>query len=125
MSRFNQSVVGIFSRDDPPHYQWLMDVVQSVQGVKDVRPVRITNIWSHFENHVPLCSFAILYHSKMRGRVNVTNVTDSLYDEELQYLSQVLGKFWIFIPDTWRLGLSGRWSRSLMWFLWSVQEKIE
>ncbi|CAN2390385.1 hypothetical protein PRIEUP_LOCUS421, partial [Pristimantis euphronides] len=38
------------------------------------------------------CNFFILYHSKKRGRVNVTDVTDSLYDNELESLSNKYGK---------------------------------
>ncbi|XP_069840796.1 uncharacterized protein [Dendropsophus ebraccatus] len=92
MSCFNQSEVGIFSREDVTCYEWLIDVIRSVWGVKAVHPVLITNTGGHFEQRVPKCSLAILYHSKTRGRLNVTDVTDSLYDEELQYMSRELGK---------------------------------
>ncbi|KAM4025232.1 uncharacterized protein ACNLHF_025824 isoform 1-T2 [Anomaloglossus baeobatrachus] len=88
----NGVVVGIFSREDPTSYQWLIHEVKSVSGVQDVRPVTITNTWSHFDKRVSECSFAILYHSKRRGRLNVTDVTDSLYDDELRVLSRALGK---------------------------------
>lgn len=37
-------------------------------------------------------SFSILYHSKNQGRINLTDVTDSLYDLELQELSETLGR---------------------------------
>ncbi|XP_075687744.1 uncharacterized protein LOC142656703 [Rhinoderma darwinii] len=92
MSSSHQLEVVIFSRDDPTVYTWLIDVVKSVRGVKNVRPVLITNTWKYSTTQVPKCSLAILYHSKTRGRVNVTDVTDSLYDEELKDLSRGLGK---------------------------------
>ncbi|XP_063791212.1 uncharacterized protein LOC134945697 [Pseudophryne corroboree] len=92
MSCSNLIVVGIFSREDYSSYEWLINRVRSVTGVKDVRNVQITNTWSHFTAEVPKCSFAILYHSKRRGRVNVTDVTDSLYDRELKHLSDIYGK---------------------------------
>ncbi|KAG8539770.1 hypothetical protein GDO81_020389 [Engystomops pustulosus] len=45
--------------------------------------------WScEVQNH----SFSILYHSKHQGRINLTDVTDSLYDLELQELSKTLGR---------------------------------
>ncbi|PIO13444.1 hypothetical protein AB205_0150750 [Aquarana catesbeiana] len=37
-------------------------------------------------------SFAVLYHTMNRGRLNVTNVKDSLYEEELEALSRLLGR---------------------------------
>ncbi|XP_077129805.1 uncharacterized protein LOC143785034 isoform X1 [Ranitomeya variabilis] len=37
-------------------------------------------------------SFSILYHTKRQGRLNLTDVTDSLYDLELQELSERLGR---------------------------------
>ncbi|XP_063791213.1 uncharacterized protein LOC134945698 [Pseudophryne corroboree] len=92
MSCSNLIVVGIFSREDYSSYDWLTNRVRSITGVKDVRNIQITNTWSHFTAEVPKCSFAILYHSKRRGRVNVTDVTDSLYDGELKHLSDVYGK---------------------------------
>ncbi|KAM4632419.1 uncharacterized protein O3C94_018922 [Discoglossus pictus] len=89
-------IVGIFSRDGQESYQWLIDQLTSPffkPIVKDVRPVYISNNSAqNFRNEVPKCSFAILYHTKRRGRVNVTDVTDSLYDHELSYLSSVLGR---------------------------------
>lgn len=50
------------------------------------RPVYITNDMSKFRQEVSGYNFAILYHTKKRGRINITNVTDSLYDEELKFL---------------------------------------
>ncbi|XP_073502148.1 uncharacterized protein [Phyllobates terribilis] len=88
----NGVVIGIFSREDPTSYEWLIHEVMSASWVQHVRPVIITNTWCHFDERVSECSFAILYHSKRRGRLNVTDVTDCLYDAELEHLSRVLGK---------------------------------
>lgn len=38
------------------------------------------------------CTFGILYHTKNRGRVNITDVEEALYDEELETISAELGK---------------------------------
>ncbi|KAG8433513.1 hypothetical protein GDO86_017703 [Hymenochirus boettgeri] len=59
---------------------------------ENVETFYISNNRRSFTRDVSMCTFAILYHSKRRGRINVVNVTDSLYDEELEYLSQQLGK---------------------------------
>ncbi|KAM4628477.1 uncharacterized protein O3C94_019224 [Discoglossus pictus] len=87
-------VVGIFSREAEDGYRWLSDFLRSQSRlVEQVRPVYISNNRSHqVREEVSRCKFAILYHSKKRGRVNITDVTDSLYDEELEYLSSYLGK---------------------------------
>ncbi|KAM4628465.1 uncharacterized protein O3C94_019212 [Discoglossus pictus] len=87
-------VVGIFSREAEDRYRWLSDFLRSQSRlVEQVRPVYISNNQSHqVREEVSRCTFAILYHSKKRGRVNITDVTDSLYDEELEYLSSCLGK---------------------------------
>ncbi|CAI9623650.1 unnamed protein product [Staurois parvus] len=58
-----------------------------------VVPFYITNNnSSEFRDRVSKCSFAILYHSKTRGRLNITDVTDSLYDNEVTHMSKALGK---------------------------------
>ncbi|XP_041432972.1 uncharacterized protein LOC108701744 isoform X2 [Xenopus laevis] len=86
-----QPLLGIFSRNDQPKYQWLIDSAYS--AVPDIRPVHITNdSGEDFRKMVHKCTFAILYHTLTRGRMNITNVTDSLYDVELQYLHDILGK---------------------------------
>ncbi|XP_073491181.1 uncharacterized protein [Aquarana catesbeiana] len=48
-------------------------------------------------NDLSQCTFGILYHTKNRGRVNITNVNDSLYDEELENLNKILGKDNVFV----------------------------
>ncbi|XP_044158983.1 uncharacterized protein LOC122944602 [Bufo gargarizans] len=87
--------VRIFSRSADCEYEWLKTRLESEQFkkiVKSVRPCCITNDGSEqFRADVARCNFGILYHSKNRGRINITDVTDSLYDEELRYLSDKLG----------------------------------
>ncbi|KAM4025995.1 uncharacterized protein ACNLHF_026397 isoform 2-T3 [Anomaloglossus baeobatrachus] len=86
----SRSVIGIFSRSSQEEYTWLASMLSRAGRVV---PFCITNSNAHqFSQQVPQCTFAILYHSKTRGRVNITNVTDSLYDEELSFMSKVLGK---------------------------------
>ncbi|XP_072273169.1 uncharacterized protein [Pyxicephalus adspersus] len=92
MECIDHLLVGIFSRGDRSTYEWLIRDVISIKGVKDVRPVLITNDFTHFKNEVHKCSIGILYHSQKRGRLNITDVTDSLYDEELRYMCQVYGQ---------------------------------
>ncbi|XP_075687080.1 uncharacterized protein LOC142656094 [Rhinoderma darwinii] len=88
--------VGIFSRSAESEYQWLITRLESEpfqRIVKLVRPCYIRNNgFQQFSEDVSWCKFGILYHSKNRGRINITDVTDSLYNEELQYLYEKLGK---------------------------------
>ncbi|XP_066433097.1 uncharacterized protein [Eleutherodactylus coqui] len=86
-------VVGIFSREAPSSFRFLSDFLKGEDCVTEVRSFSITNNgYQRLQEEASRCHFAILYHSKDRGRVNITDVTDSLYDEELRYLSQTLGK---------------------------------
>lgn len=85
-------VVGMFSREDRRTYEWLLRIVTFIMWVKEVKPILITNTQSDFTEQVPKCSFGIIYHSKTRGRLNITDVTDSLYDEELQHLFRAYGR---------------------------------
>lgn len=81
--------VVIFSREDPNNYKWLIDFLHTFLWAQYVKPVLISNMSKiHPQNH----TFAILYHSRNRGRVNVTDVTDALYDDELERLYRTLGK---------------------------------
>ncbi|KAG8433494.1 hypothetical protein GDO86_017686 [Hymenochirus boettgeri] len=92
--------VGICSREGKESYMWLKNLVEGQEFqsvVQKVVPIQITNSPVIFTNSVRQCSFAILYHSKNRGRVNITDVTDSLYDEELKHLSSELGKERVFV----------------------------
>ncbi|XP_053328037.1 uncharacterized protein LOC128502299 [Spea bombifrons] len=97
LSRFSLSlvstrVVGVFSRDDC--FPRLVAELQSQNGIiREVRICQITNGGEqNFRGCVSRCDFAILYHSKTRGRLNIADVTDALYDKELRYLSTQLGK---------------------------------
>ncbi|XP_069840801.1 uncharacterized protein [Dendropsophus ebraccatus] len=88
--------VGIFTRASERDYSWLVAMLTSeeFQGhVTNVRSCSISNnIFQKLINDIRDCTFGILYHSKNRGRVNITNVTDSLYDQELETLHMILGK---------------------------------
>ncbi|XP_073416579.1 uncharacterized protein [Dendrobates tinctorius] len=90
LSRAN---VGIFSRDDKSSYQWLASHLSSHRCVQTVESVQVSNNGgARFTEGVRRCTFAILYHTKKRGRINITDVTDSLYDEELSQLSSTKGQ---------------------------------
>ncbi|XP_073502146.1 uncharacterized protein [Phyllobates terribilis] len=89
----NQVKVGIFSRSAESEYDWLKRMLESESFVKSVRPYYISNNgFSEFSDIVSRCDFGILYHTQNRGRVNLTDVTDSLYDEELKELFAKLEK---------------------------------
>ncbi|OCT61924.1 uncharacterized protein LOC108703278 [Xenopus laevis] len=84
--------IAIVSRENPESYDWLIHFLLSIPGL-DVRPIYVTN--SNSRNLIQMvskCTFAILYHSKKRGRINVTDVPDSLYDQELNELSKHFGR---------------------------------
>uniref|UniRef100_A0A8C5PV66 Uncharacterized protein n=1 Tax=Leptobrachium leishanense TaxID=445787 RepID=A0A8C5PV66_9ANUR len=88
--------VGIFSRSAEVEYSWLQTRLRSYRFshcVQEVTPCYISSSgYRQFYQDVSQCSFGILYHSKNRGRVNVTDVTDALYNDELRYLSETLGR---------------------------------
>ncbi|XP_068102766.1 uncharacterized protein [Hyperolius riggenbachi] len=85
-------VVGIFSKDHPSCYEWLIDFLFESAVVSDVHPIHISTTTQNFTDGIGQCKFAILYHAKQNGILNVTDVPDSLYDEELKTLSEKLGK---------------------------------
>ncbi|KAM4632199.1 uncharacterized protein O3C94_018727 isoform 4-T4 [Discoglossus pictus] len=82
--------VSIFSRSGAEEYKWLKELLSPYVNVRNFY-ISNTN-GRQFREEVSICDSAILYHSKKRGRVNITDVTDSLYDEELEYLSEKLGR---------------------------------
>ncbi|KAM4026001.1 uncharacterized protein ACNLHF_026402 [Anomaloglossus baeobatrachus] len=89
--------VGIFSRSTDRDYRWLVETLRSEDFsslVANVKSCFIHNKqpFQKFLDDINQCTFGILYHSKNRGRVNVTDVTDSLYDQELETLCMILGK---------------------------------
>ncbi|CAJ0958831.1 unnamed protein product [Ranitomeya imitator] len=112
LMRLNKLVIGIFSREAESQYSWLVTILKLhiFRGWDpEVRPCYISNTgFQRFCDDVSKCKFGILYHSKNRGRVNVTDVTDALYDEELQDLHSRLGKRWRIV----RRKLSYRWSNA-------------
>ncbi|XP_069840822.1 uncharacterized protein [Dendropsophus ebraccatus] len=95
MARNQRHSVGIFSRDGEPNYKWLINLLRSIMFqsiVEDVLPIYISSDTRSFYSALSQTSFAILYHTKKRGRLNIANVTDSLYDQELEDLSSCLGR---------------------------------
>ncbi|KAM4632063.1 uncharacterized protein O3C94_018587 [Discoglossus pictus] len=87
--------VTIFSRSSESNYKWLISQLQSKNSgdlATDVRAVFISNNYSKFLSELADCSFAILYHTLNHGRINITDVTDALYDRELEDLYQTLGE---------------------------------
>ncbi|XP_063285642.1 uncharacterized protein LOC134571370 [Pelobates fuscus] len=88
--------LGIFSRSAESDYEWLQTLLQS-EGFRgqapDIQSFYISNNGMvQFMEDVSLCKFGILYHTKNRGGINLTDVMDSLYDEELKFMSDNLGK---------------------------------
>ncbi|KAM4026205.1 uncharacterized protein ACNLHF_026510 [Anomaloglossus baeobatrachus] len=87
--------VGIFSRDGEANYTWLYGLLYTEMFrnlVGNVQNIYISNNSGSFITGMSQSSFAILYHTKRRGRLNIANVTDSLYDDELKDLSDHLGR---------------------------------
>ncbi|XP_066433159.1 golgin subfamily A member 6-like protein 7 [Eleutherodactylus coqui] len=85
--------ISIFSRSAPTNYEWLMDSLKmNMMRSVDICAVQITNNSTNFYSELRNCSFAILYHTQNQGRLNITDVTDALYNEELKELSNRLGK---------------------------------
>ncbi|KAM5151641.1 uncharacterized protein ACMZJ9_009875 [Mantella aurantiaca] len=88
--------VAICSRDSEQNYEWLKDFLERRMCKNtriEARPVYITNNTCQFQEEVSSgYDFAILYHTKKRGRINLTNVTDSLYDDELGFLYRTFGQ---------------------------------
>uniref|UniRef100_A0A8C5QNR1 Uncharacterized protein n=1 Tax=Leptobrachium leishanense TaxID=445787 RepID=A0A8C5QNR1_9ANUR len=87
---------GIFSRSAEMDYDWLQSLLLAEHfrdQVSDVQSFYISNNGLlQFEEDVSRCSVGILYHTKNRGGINVTDVMSSLYDAELELLSNVLGR---------------------------------
>ncbi|XP_063788535.1 uncharacterized protein LOC134943895 [Pseudophryne corroboree] len=87
--------VGVFSRDGEDNYLWLISLLRRPMFrsvVEDVFSVYISDKSPAFQRALTKCTFAILYHTERRGRLNITNVTDSLYDQQLEDLSTHLGR---------------------------------
>ncbi|XP_072273019.1 uncharacterized protein [Pyxicephalus adspersus] len=75
--------VGIFSLSSEDDYEWLLSLLKSealCSTVSAVLPHCISNNEKQkFREVVSQCTFGILYHTKNRGRINITDVCDSLY----------------------------------------------
>ncbi|XP_041431673.1 uncharacterized protein LOC734410 isoform X2 [Xenopus laevis] len=88
--------VRLFSRSAQSNYDWFMEQLRGdtfKDLVKETKPFYISNSNRYeFMEEIHKCNFAVLYHTKHEGRINITNVTDSLYDEELKELFDALGK---------------------------------
>ncbi|XP_071978902.1 uncharacterized protein [Engystomops pustulosus] len=95
--------VGIFSRSPEIESDWLKVLLESGYFRDAVEAVQSHYISSRgfrqFTTDVSNCTFGVLYHTKNRGRINITDVTDSLYDEELDYMSTTLNKNLIVVVD--------------------------
>ncbi|XP_077306217.1 uncharacterized protein LOC143925622 [Lithobates pipiens] len=91
-----QYKIGIFSRSDRSEYSWLVKLLTSMNfcgRFLSATPYYIANYqFEKFKCDVSQCTFGILYHTQNSGRINVTNVTSSLYDEELEHLHEKLGR---------------------------------
>uniref|UniRef100_A0A8C5PRK5 Uncharacterized protein n=1 Tax=Leptobrachium leishanense TaxID=445787 RepID=A0A8C5PRK5_9ANUR len=91
----SSSVMGIFSRSAESDYEWLQVLLRSESFRDQIQVVRSfyisNNKMAQFVDDVRQCKFGILYHTQNRGRINITDVTDSLYDEELEIMSAYLG----------------------------------
>lgn len=90
----SRHVVGIFSRSPQKDYYWLRDMLQSYSGqVQGVRHGYMLESGSvHWKRLVTECTLGILYHNKKTGRSLISDVPGALYDEELRYLSEHLGR---------------------------------
>ncbi|XP_077303137.1 uncharacterized protein LOC143923386 [Lithobates pipiens] len=88
-------IVGIFSRSGEQDYTWLVRLLKEAfqDVVGDVKCCFISNNGQQeLMDGMSQCTFGILYHTKNRGRVNITDVEDALYDEELETISAELGR---------------------------------
>ncbi|XP_066433163.1 uncharacterized protein [Eleutherodactylus coqui] len=88
--------VAVTSRAAEANALWMINHLRS-QTYRDLLgrvtylPISNTN-QAEWRSEMQKQSFSILYHSRHQGRINLTDVTDSLYDRELQELSDTLGR---------------------------------
>ncbi|XP_068102751.1 synaptonemal complex protein 1-like [Hyperolius riggenbachi] len=89
-----QFQISIFSRSAENNYSWLIDRLERENRLNSakVKSVAVTNSYQVFSKELTKCQFAILYHTQKQGRINITDVKDSLYDKELGDLSKHLGQ---------------------------------
>ncbi|XP_068102777.1 uncharacterized protein [Hyperolius riggenbachi] len=109
--------VGIFSRDGKENCTWLINLLRSPMFqslVEYVLNVYITDDPRLFTNAITQCTFAILYHTKKRGSLNIANVPNSLYNDELRDLSEELGESVVVLVDDLEDSSDGTKRRLLM-----------
>ncbi|XP_072273234.1 kinesin-like protein KIF13A [Pyxicephalus adspersus] len=96
MFQVKKANIGIFSRSSGDDYSWLVKLLRSADfrdWVQSVTPYYISNNgYQRFRDDVSQCTFGILYHTKNGGSINMIDGTDYLYEEELKYLHDRLGK---------------------------------
>ncbi|CAH2308190.1 Hypothetical predicted protein [Pelobates cultripes] len=88
--------VSVTSRAAQNNAAWFMNHLKShryrgLLGQVTYLPISNSNA-KEWKSGVKDTTFAILYHTKCQGRINLTDVTDSIYDKELKYMSEKLGK---------------------------------
>ncbi|XP_073490870.1 uncharacterized protein [Aquarana catesbeiana] len=117
--------VGIFSRSSRMDYDWLYRLLKSTKllAVDEVRPFYISNTgYAGFFEAITHCDFGILYHTKNRGSVNITDVTSSLYDMEIEDLSTVLGRYNILVVIDDLHDSSWRTKNQILKFQYSISK---
>ncbi|XP_056391126.1 uncharacterized protein LOC130284627 isoform X2 [Hyla sarda] len=88
--------VAVTSRAAESNALWMINHLRSqmyrdLLGRVTYLPIANSN-QSEWRSEIQKHSFSILYHTRNHGRINLTDVTDSLYDLELQELSETLGR---------------------------------
>ncbi|KAG8544641.1 hypothetical protein GDO81_022147 [Engystomops pustulosus] len=119
--------VGIFSRSSEREYSWLVDSLRSEDFphlVTRVTSFLITKkqTYQNFLDNISECTFGIIYHTKNKGRVNVTNVTGSLYDQELETLNHLLGRQNVLVVIDDLEDSSDHWKMEILQDQPSIQE---
>ncbi|XP_041432319.1 uncharacterized protein LOC121398018 [Xenopus laevis] len=88
--------VSVTTRAAEDNVLWILNNLRShpyhgLLGKVTYLPINNSN-GKEWRSEVEKTSFALLYHTHNDGRLNITDVTDSLYNTELQYLSDQLGR---------------------------------
>lgn len=89
-------VIGIFSKSANNCFSWLKTILSSAENfrdlVKEVLQFQLVAIDKKLTRMISKCTLAILYHTKEQGSAKITDVSGSIYNEELQCLSTILGR---------------------------------
>ncbi|XP_073491519.1 uncharacterized protein [Aquarana catesbeiana] len=89
-------VIGIFSKSANNCFSWLKTILSSAENfrdlVKEVLQFQLVAIDKKLTRMIFKCTLAILYHTKEQGSAKITDVSGSIYNEELQCLSTILGR---------------------------------